>query len=179
MAVAEAVALAGPWNASMEMVAMLSGLSKSGLYAHFKSKGDMLSKLFTAEFGRIAELAVKYAGLSERREERLYLVLFSIAEYLRKRPDILIVLDWIRIQRLELDLSAPPDLYKFSEDLKFVFGPGENPQENFKWILFLLIAVLMHMRQDRKKEPSNESIRIIYRFITLGIEGLHDDVPKI
>ncbi|MDR1931072.1 MAG: TetR/AcrR family transcriptional regulator, partial [Treponema sp.] len=79
MAVAEAVALAGPWNASMEMVAKLSGLSKSGLYAHFKSKEDMLSKLFVPEFKRIAELAVKYAGLSERREERLYLVLFSIA----------------------------------------------------------------------------------------------------
>ncbi|MDR3138222.1 MAG: TetR/AcrR family transcriptional regulator, partial [Treponema sp.] len=37
-AVAAAVAEAGPWKASMDMVARRSGLSKSGLYAHFKNK---------------------------------------------------------------------------------------------------------------------------------------------
>jgi hypothetical protein len=46
-AVAGAVAEAGPWNASMDMVARRSGLSKSGLYSHFRNKQDMLRRLST------------------------------------------------------------------------------------------------------------------------------------
>jgi AcrR family transcriptional regulator len=41
----------------MEMVARRSGLSKSGLYAHFKNKQDMLNRFFITEFTRIANYA--------------------------------------------------------------------------------------------------------------------------
>jgi AcrR family transcriptional regulator len=174
-AVAEAVAEAGPWNASMETVAKLSGLSKSGLYAHFKSKQDMLSKLFMTEFEHIEKIVKQCSALAEHQEEQLYLAMFSIAEYLRLRPEILIVLDWVRIQRLELDLSVPPGLYAFLKDLTGTDTPGENS----KWILSMLIAVLMrNLRENDAKELPKKSFRKLYRFITLGIEGCQKNVKK-
>ena len=70
-AVAEAVAEAGPWDASMEMVARRSGLSKSGLYAHFKNKRDMLDQLFVTEFSRIVGFAKAQLETSEIPEAQL------------------------------------------------------------------------------------------------------------
>jgi AcrR family transcriptional regulator len=173
----------------MEMVAKLSGLSKSGLYAHFKSKRDMLSKLFMTEFERIAEAVDKRSGFSERQEERLYLALISIAEYLLVRPEILVIMDWVRIQRLELDLSVPEALYIFFTNLKpggvegmpdggaSSAAPEVKPDENSQWILSLLIFILMfHLRADgAEKKLTKRSFRKLYRFITLGIEGYEEN----
>jgi AcrR family transcriptional regulator len=169
-AVAEAVAEAGPWNASMETVAKLSGLSKSGLYAHFTSKRDMLSRLFLTEFERIAEIAVACSGLSSRWEERLYLVIFSVAAYLRRRPEIVVALDWVRIQRLELDISLPVKLFDFFTGI--TVDSGLSSEDISQWVFLLLCAILMryyHLRNDL--DVPNGALRKMFRFITLGIEG--------
>jgi AcrR family transcriptional regulator len=189
-AVAEAVAEAGPWNASMETVANCSGLSKSGLYAHFKSKQDMLSRLFMTEFERIAAIVAARSALVEGRAARLYIALLSIAGYLQDRPEILITLDWIRIQRLDLDLSVPPTLYDFFEGLNVDDISMEKSTVNIsQWIPFLLVMVLMHCRpefgQSGSDEPAVEwqevpheltvrGLRKLFKFITLGVEGLTD-----
>jgi hypothetical protein len=124
----------------------------------------------------------KRVELSERREEQLYLILLSVADYLRVRPEILILLDWVRIQQLELDLSVPEDLHVFFKNLGDsvaelsggkVLASDISPDENSRWILSLLIAVLMiHLRGGTKKKLTMESFRKLYRFITLGIEGI-------
>jgi AcrR family transcriptional regulator len=106
-AVAGAVAEAGPWEASMEQVARRSGLSKSSLYCHFKSRQDMLHQLFLTESLRIINFAKQGIKLSQVPQEQLYLGIFSIAEYLRSKPDILVTLDWLRNRRL--DLGPPGD----------------------------------------------------------------------
>jgi AcrR family transcriptional regulator len=189
-AVAEAVAEAGPWNASMETVANCSGLSKSGLYAHFKSKQDMLARLFMTEFERIAAIVAARSALVEGRAERLYLALLSIAGYLQDRPEILITLDWIRIQRLDLDLSVPSSLYDFFEGLNVSDISMEKSTVNIsQWIPFLLVMVLMHCRPEFRQSGSDESavewqeapqeltvrgLRKLFKFITLGVEGLTD-----
>ena len=164
-AVAETVAEAGPWNASMETVAKRSGLSKSGLYSHFKNKRDMLSRLFMDEFERIAETAAVCSALSERREERLYLAVFSIAEYLRTRPEILTALNWVRIQRLELDLSVPFRLYDFFTGLHDSAGVS-------RWALSLLVSVLMQRRTENVSGSFSAAVRKTFRFISLGLEGI-------
>jgi len=175
-AVAEVVAEEGPWNASMETVAKRSGLSKSGLYAHFKSKEDMLSRLFMTEFDRIAQCTTSRTAFGTNREEKLYLAILSIADYLRARPEILIVLDWVRIQQLELDLSAPVALNDFFRDLKIgssLDGIWENISH---WILFLLIAVLKHyhvMDPSKKADIFDySSLRRLFKFVCLGIEEI-------
>ncbi|MCL1813059.1 MAG: TetR/AcrR family transcriptional regulator [Treponema sp.] len=187
-AVAEVVAEEGPWNASMETVAKRSGLSKSGLYAHFKSKEDMLSRLFMTEFDRVGQYTARRTASGKNREERLYLAIVSITDYLRTRPEILIALNWVRIQQLELDISAPAALYNFFRDLKVAVSLDDIWEKTIHWILFLLIAVLKYyyvIDTNIEKKAENEfdynCLRRLFRFISLGIEGFGEksQVPII
>jgi len=183
-AAAEAVAEEGPWNASMQKVAARSGLSKSGLYAHFKSKEDMLSRLFMTEFDRIAQYAALCTVTAKTREEQLYLVIISLTKYLQARPEIPVLLDWIRIQRLQLDLSVPTVLYNFFIGLKIEVSEEVVWEDVSQWILFLLVAVFMHAHAvsngdlistslcQRPEGLDYAGLRKVFRFISLGIKGL-------
>jgi AcrR family transcriptional regulator len=159
--VAEAVACAGPWGVSMEMVAKISGLSKSGLYAHFKNKRDMLFQLFATEIERIIGFAEESMKFSPVPAERLYLAIFSIGDYLRSRPDVLIALDWLRTRRIEFPEPAedkvPSRLYRIFRGLQVspdVKGRFRNAEGDWipAWILFLEVTSLMHYaRVDKKR----------------------------
>ncbi|MDR2304056.1 MAG: TetR/AcrR family transcriptional regulator [Treponema sp.] len=191
-AVASVVAGVGPWNASMEMVAQRSGLSKSGLYAHFKSKQDMMRQLFMTEFSRIIAFAEEGIRQSEVPEEQLYLGLYSITSYLRQRPEILAAMDWIRTRRLDPGRLDPPPPHFFSvfrnvrlpiEDWSSNKAPGEedgpsgDSEEDLinQWILFLTLNMLMHRPEGMAfADFPNSSIRALYRFITLGLKGYKD-----
>jgi AcrR family transcriptional regulator len=173
-AVAGAVAEAGPWRASMDMVARRSGLSKSSLYGHFKNRQDMLRQLFMTEFKRIIAFAT--AGMTESAvpEERLYLGIFSIVVYLRSRPEILTAMDWIRTRKLDLDApETEPDVFRLFDDIAGgrVQAGKENRQKSH-WILFLIVNVLMrrHKEGSLGTMPASD-IRTLFRFVTLGIEG--------
>ena len=181
-AVAEAVAEAGPWDVSMDMVAKRLGLSKSSLYGHFKNRKDMLRRLFVTEFKHIIEFAKHCMRFSANPAEQLYLGIFSITVYLRSRQEILVVMDWIRTRKL--DLGKPEkqtDIYKLFEDVDI--EPVRDAGEDEKlcvchWILFLLINTLMresvcinkHAEFPFEKVQNND-IRLLYRFITLGLGG--------
>ena len=209
-AAAEVIAEEGPWNTSMETVAKRSGLSKSGLYAHFKSKNAMLSRLFMTEFECIAQCAAARTAQAKTREERLYLAILSIADYFLDRPEILIMMDWLRIQRLELDFSIPGVLFDVFSGLKLTCSAEDqqcryalqhdkgSPQDissegifdNIShWVLFLLVAVLMKdccqravdvkppISAENKPEKLNRSsLRKMFRFISLGLEGINCSV---
>jgi AcrR family transcriptional regulator len=183
-AVGTVVAEEGPWNASMEMVARRSGLSKSGLYAHFKSKRDMLHQLFFTEFERIAALARKNTGLSAVPEERLYLGIFSIVSYLRSRPEILVAMNWVRTRRLNLGPPSRKFRLLVFEDIGIEALRDEG---NSHWIFFLIVGMMAKCFKinggpgmpERSWQPAegdfpglpNGSIRRLYRFISLGFRG--------
>jgi AcrR family transcriptional regulator len=189
-AVAGAVAEAGPWQASMEQVAKRSGLSKSSLYSHFKNKQDMLHQLFLTESMRIIDFARRQIKQSEVPQEQLYLGIFSIAEYLRSKPDILVALDWIRNRKLNLSPSGhkhKETMFGFLRlfeviDIKPLQNEGSpfreitiGEKENFNispWILFLIVKTLMIRKpgQGLGDVPTSD-IRSLYKFITLGIGG--------
>jgi AcrR family transcriptional regulator len=184
-AVAEAVAQAGPWDVSMDMVAKKLGLSKSSLYGHFKNKKDMLRRLFVTEFRRIIEYARQGISLSEKAEEQLYLGILSIAVYLQTRPEILIAMDWIRTRKL--DLGKPDkniEIFRLFEDVDIepIRRAAEDDKQRLShWIMFLLINILVHPNQlpsaknktikvtDLKVQTGD--IRVLYKFITLGLGG--------
>jgi len=193
-AVAEAVAEAGPWDVSMEMVAKKLGLSKSSLYGHFKNKKDMLRRLFLTEFKRIIEYVRQGTALSKKPEEQLYLGIFSIAVYLRSHPEILIAANWIRSRKL--DLGKPDkriEIYSLFEDVDIESlrnAPEADKQRISHCILFLLINILVspthlfpakdeNMMKNVNLNPQNncnlkvqnDDIRILYKFITLGLGG--------
>jgi len=179
-AVALAVAEAGPWNASMDMVARHSGLSKSSLYGHFKNKKDMLRQLFLTEFDRILAFSTQGIKQSSVSLEQLYLGIFSIAAYLRSRPEILVAMDWIRTRNL--DLGPPkkkPVLKRLFEGIEIELlqmgadsSADERRQLMHHWILFLVISTLMRReREEPLGKISNGDIRILFRFIALGLDG--------
>jgi len=189
-AVAGAVAEAGPWEASMEQVARRSGLSKSGLYGHFKSKHDMLQQLFMTEFMRIVGFARQGMGQSTNSLERLYLGIFSIAEYLRSKPDFLVAMDWVRTRRIDFSKSKTkqpsawddgmqPEFQRLFEGIAIKpFQGGESFDDKrgrriiSHWILFLIINILL--RPGEQEQVKNEDIRLLYRFLTLGIGGCRE-----
>lgn len=183
-AVAEAVAEAGPWKASMNMVARRSGLSKSSLYGHFKNKQDMLRQLFITEFTRIIAFARQGIALSAVPQEQLYLGIFSIAVYLRSRPEILVAIDWIRTRRLDLGRfgrhgKKQPDFFRVFEDVDIGTLPGgEYPEgeggkwQASHWILFLLVSILMRPGGGLSlRKVQNSDIRTLVRFAAMGLKG--------
>ncbi|QQO09759.1 TetR/AcrR family transcriptional regulator [Breznakiella homolactica] len=180
-AVAQVVAEAGPWHASMDMVARRSGRSKSGLYFHFKNKKDMLSRFFITEMERITNRIEAAVVRSPVIAEQLYLAVFTIAEYLRRRPEILVALDWIRVQRIDVEIDASPQMYRIFAQLQ-TKGSGTTIPDTYdasysdkisQWMLFLIVTVLM--QKDKKgrnySEIPDKSIRILYKFMVLGLEG--------
>jgi AcrR family transcriptional regulator len=173
-AVAEAVAEAGPWDASMEMVAKRLGISKSSLYGHFKDKKDMLRRLFSGEFRRIIEFARRGIALSDVSEEQLYLGIFAITVYFRSHPEFMISLDWLRTRKLDLGEPEKNAQRLFEDvDIEQLRGNSEDEKERISgWILFLLINVLTrHGRSASAEKVQNNDIRVLFRFITLGLGG--------
>ena len=187
-AVAGAVAEAGPWEASMEQVARRSGLSKSSLYCHFKDRQDMLHQLFLTEFKRIIEFARQGIGQSQNPIEQLYLGIFSIAEYLRSKPDILITFDWIRNRKLNFNPGGKKHTGPEFESLRLFdeidIKPlnSENPFQRVlsgdekislsAWILFLIVNTLMRKNDGQELgKAANSDIRNLYRLITIGVGG--------
>ena len=181
-AIAEAVAETGPWETSMEMVAKRMGISKSSLYGHFKNKKDMLRKLFLSEGERIIDFAKQGIILSTNTAEQLYLGIFSIAVYLRSRPEILIAIDWIRTRNLNLGRPAKKlDILSLFKDIKI--ESLNNLDEDAKlvtyhWILFLLTNILSQQFMTKTPQAGfdsgkvqNSDIRFLYKFITLGLGG--------
>jgi AcrR family transcriptional regulator len=182
-AVAEAVAEVGPWDTSMDMVAKRLGLSKSSLYGHFKSRNDMLRRLFITEFKRIIDFAKQGISLSKNTAEQLYLGIYSISIYLRSRSEILVAMGWIRTRKL--DLGEPDknlEIFRLFEDIKTENMSGmaeEEKQKNSHWILFLLINILTRPFLQGDKYSINcasgnvldDDIRMFYKFITLGLGG--------
>jgi AcrR family transcriptional regulator len=164
------------------MVAHRSGLSKSGLYAHFKNKHEMIARLFITEFERIVNYARMNIRGTETPEERLYLVIISIVHYLRSRPEILTALDWIKTRRLdmELDLDHPtdpsdcyPQVYTVITDIDLEVLRGRDGPKIGQWILFMIVNTLMRSPNPDVGSVSNESFRILYRFITCGLKGVN------
>lgn len=179
-AVAGAVAVAGPWAASMAMVAEKSGLSKSGLYAHFESKLDMICQLFLGEFDRIITRARELSARSDVPEEQLYLAVRSIAGGLKTEPELLAALDSYRLRNIDMEAV---------KRLKNKYEPQNRAGEVFQAIrksdgtplldenmtglvLFLLTGTLMRKPKNMSyAEIPNESLRTLYRFIALGTEA--------
>ncbi|MDR2159642.1 MAG: TetR/AcrR family transcriptional regulator [Treponema sp.] len=186
-AVGIVVAEAGPWNASMEMVARRSGLSKSSLYAHFRNKRDMLRRLFVTEFDRIILLARKNIRLSAVPEEQLYLGIFSVVSYLRSRPEILVAMNWVRTRRPNLGRPAKQDRFRVFEGIAIEALRNDG---NGHWIFFLILGMMTKWSKENngpgfleRSSPGgggaegcfpdlpNGSIRRLYRFICLGFRG--------
>jgi AcrR family transcriptional regulator len=176
-AVANAITQAGAKDASMEMVAKHAGISKSGLYFHFKNKEDMLRQFFSTEFEKLygdLEMFPK----TEKPEEQLYLLIGSTIKYLQARPEIMIALDWIRTQRIDLELSMPEAIIARFSDPHFLKHDSQicNHQVTLDELPHFVIFCIMRVLKNNYflgKEIllSKENIRFLYIFLISGIKN--------
>ncbi len=175
-AVARAIAEAGPWNASMELVAQKAGLSKSGLYAHFASKEAMLRQLFLSEFDILAGRLEAVLRLSSNAGDKLYLSMRTVADYLRSHRDILLVLDWVRLQRIDLGPLIPErvlSFFAFTRELPL--RPAAACWDSLalaRWVLFFVVNQLMlELRQGIGEEGSLNNLHDLFIYMTRGVNG--------
>jgi len=150
----------------------------------------MLRQLFKTESMRIIDFAQSQIKQSEIPQEQLYLGIFSIAEYLRSKPDILVALDWIRNRKLNLNpsnhkqkgqkigflrLFEAIDIKPLQEEgspFREILARQEEDVNITPWILFLIIRTLMEKKPEHALgDVPNNYIRSLYKFITLGIGG--------
>ena len=118
--------------------------------------------------------------------------------YLRSRPEILGALDWIKTNRLDLGKDVPAYLGRVIGTIKI--EAIQNFDRNMlvriaQWILFMIVNTLALWRREEVKktgssrtkirakkcediswasnaaEVPNESFRILFRFIALGLDG--------
>ncbi|MDR1373966.1 MAG: hypothetical protein LBJ24_03245, partial [Treponema sp.] len=100
----------------------------------------------------------------------------SVAGYLKVKPEILVVLDWIRIQRMNLAITVAPEVYDFFRELGLKETKLDPSVETVvQWMLFMVAKIMIH-RPDGMEiaSLSNETFRILYRFIVSGIGGVQD-----
>jgi AcrR family transcriptional regulator len=181
-AVANAITQAGTGDASMEMVAKCAGLSKSGLYSHFKNKEDMLRQFFTIEFEKIYADFESFPQ-TEKPEEQLYLLIASTIRYLQARSEIMIALNWIRTKHIDLGLTMPEVIISRFSDSRFIKNDNQsqdlqaNPLQLSLGELshFLIFCIMGHLKTQyfmgKEIQLSNENIQFFYKFIVSGIKG--------
>jgi AcrR family transcriptional regulator len=180
-AIGEVIAEAGPDGASMEMFAKKSGVSKSNFYSHFESKEEMVLLLFANEFQRISNIAVLNKAKSDIPEEQFYLAVTAVAGYLRNHTIILRAIDKMRARREDFTKKRYEGKEGLFQVVVDVFGgiqvPTADGEKTFtrrdtNHVLFMLVNMLMFRPGDMDYEDvGNESIRILYRFLTLGLQA--------
>ncbi len=176
-AIAAAVAESGPWKASMELAAKKAGLSKSGLYAHFKDREDMLSSMFESEYEGIASVLGPRIEACGGLPDRLYSAMATTAAYLKGRPEVLAALDWVRAQRIDIRVAFPERilshygfLAKAAEDGDCTLIEG-SLDITLRWIHFLVVNYLVHGAGPKGGGKSGlDFLRRLHRLILGGID---------
>jgi AcrR family transcriptional regulator len=191
-AVGAAVAEAGPWKVSMDLAARKSGLSKSSLYCYFAGKDDMLERFFVTEFDRLVSATEKGKALSDKPEEQLYLIIASMAHYLRSRPDILATINWLKARTDEFMINwqrARGEDYdaeetfrnpRFSTLFTDIFSKipilTEDAERDMVDILFPYIVPFLVVNTLMNGGGGNNDgdfhcFRVLFKFLTLGIDN--------
>lgn len=175
-AVAQTVAEAGIWAATMDMVAAKAGLSKSGLYAHFRGREEALGSMLSAEIDRITHLYGERAALGPDPASKLFLSMATTANYLRARPEILGVMRWLVAQRIEIKPDIPK---RFAENGAFLLREaqegrcalvGGSLDLSLRWMHFLVVdLVIRAMEAGDSGSKSAEDLRRLHRFVIGGI----------
>jgi AcrR family transcriptional regulator len=186
-AVGRAVAEAGPWGASMEMVARFAGLSKSGLYSHFASRGEMMGELFRSELDAIDRTVKKTVPAGRNAGESFYLSLAAVAGYLLSKPAILDAFDWLKARqpwsprrRLERHCvpADAPGVRVLNGLFSQVTRPDKSPYLNdidTYFVVFMIVNILARrpVKSGADAEPRRFCVPM-FKFLAAGLQGLEE-----
>ena len=125
----------------------------------------------------------------------MYLGIISIVGYLRCRPELLLSIEWLKTRELDLEKAALKKLRNIISEIKIDVIRQQDQQMLImiaQWILFMIVNILVwgpgdlpcrslskNVKKPGKRdwaksaaEIPNESFRMLFRFIALGLEGL-------
>ena len=143
----------------------------------------MMTRFIITELSQILNSARVQIETTKVPEEQLYLAIISVVNYLRSRPEILMAMDWIKTMRLDLGKEPLKRLYKAINSIKLEAVRQQDPHHLVwiaQWMLFLIVNTMTRCTEQeddriwakKAAEIPNESFRILFRFIALGLEGL-------
>jgi AcrR family transcriptional regulator len=163
------------------MVAEKSGISKSGLYAHFASKRDMLRQLFMGEFEDVIKHAQNVSMKSDVPEEQLYLAICAIGSFLTSEPEFLAAISALKMRGSDFNKISCPDkdagerhirMLQIFSGVRNISGKPLIDETMTLVILFIITDTLIRkpVSMDYTAIPK-EYFRNFYRFIALGTDG--------
>jgi hypothetical protein len=139
----------------------------------------MLCQLFIGEFEDVIRHAQAVSRMSDVPEEQLYLAIRAIEGFLTSEPEFLAAISALKMRRIDFNEMnhLREDAYEYHSKLIQIFsciksasGEALIDETMTTVILFILTDILIQKpaSMDYKSIP-NESFRIFYKFIALGI----------
>ncbi len=183
-AISKVVAEEGLWDASLEKIAKMAGMSKSSLYFHFHDRNEMLWKMIDRERHQLGQLFLDRSELLDTVEERIYAYFAIFAWYLSRRPEFLAVMNWFRFQQFHIKI---PHHMKGGMN-KYIGFINEAEQSGklrtdvldtitkARWINYLLIQEINNMYWiEGLSQKIWPFIRTVYKLFLCGVKGVEDD----
>lgn len=183
-AISKVVAEEGLWDASLEKIARMAGMSKSSLYFHFQDRNEMLWKMIDRERHQLGQLFLDRSAQLDSFEERLYAYFAIFAWYLARRPEFLAVMNWFRFQQFHIKI---PQHMKGGMDkyIGFIIDGEQSGKlrtdvldsiTEARWINYLLIQEINNMYWiEGLSEKIWPFIRTVYKLFLFGVKGVDDD----
>jgi len=183
-AISKVVAEEGLWDASLEKIAKMAGMSKSSLYFHFHDRNEMLWKMIDRERHQLGQLFLDRSELLDTVEERIYAYFAIFAWYLSRRPEFLAVMNWFRFQQFHIKI---PHHMKGGMN-KYIGFINEAEQSGklrtdvldtitkARWINYLLIQEINNMYWiEGLSDRMWPFIRSSFKLFLFGVKGVEDD----
>ena len=183
-AISKVVAEEGLWDASLEKIAKMAGMSKSSLYFHFHDRNEMLWKMIDRERHQLGQLFLDRSEQLHSVEERIYAYFAIFAWYLSRRPEFLAVMNWFRFQQFHIEI---PHHMKGGMN-KYIGFINEAEQSGklrtdvldtitkARWINYLLIQEINNMYWiEGLSDRMWPFIRSSFKLFLFGVKGVEDD----
>ncbi|MFP4010943.1 MAG: TetR/AcrR family transcriptional regulator [Spirochaetaceae bacterium] len=184
-AIAEVVTSEGFEHATVEKIADRAGMSKSGLYFHFRNRAEMMARMLVPEHDRMVELVRERVLCYEDFSRRLYAFLILAGTYALRSRSILTALDWMRFHRIRMKLEETSH-YRPT----FAFLADGLRQEEYRRAGVTEVEVASYLNRlvmrpvveeearIRTRADVAERARVLYRLLVSGLEGYrNEDVP--
>lgn len=106
-AVSETVAEVGFQEASTDKIAQKLGIKKSSLYFYFENKNDMIRQMVRREQEHLHTLFMDRLEKCSNLEEGILCYFLITGAYLLENPDVLTTFNWLRLQKIYVDVQSP------------------------------------------------------------------------
>ena len=161
-------------NLSVEKIAAKAGIAKSSIYSFFESKSDLIKSMMEKEISLAATTLLEKCIQVDSSDEMIFVYMFSVMDYFKKRPYVLLLHGWLSQQNEEVVHDfANMNFFEMPEKIipeNFNVGLKTEKKLFVSWISGIVITSMM---EAKKKGLSGEfvekCIMKFFDFIECGI----------